>query len=49
MSEYLDVVLDRIEVRFDEETNEHLLNSMFSTGLVGDVVEYNDAENKGAR
>jgi len=41
-------VLDRIDVRLDEETNEHLLDSVLSTDLVNDVVEFNGAENKGA-
>jgi len=38
--EYLDGLLDRIEVRLDKKTNDHILTVFFRMGLVGDRIEY---------
>ena len=46
--EYLEGVLNRIEVRLDAETNDHQLDIIFKMGLVGDAVEYADDDDKGA-
>jgi hypothetical protein len=37
--EYLEGVLNRIEVRLDAETNDHHLDITFKMGLVGDGIE----------
>jgi DNA invertase Pin-like site-specific DNA recombinase len=44
--EYLDGILDRIEVVLDKETNDHHLDITFAMGLVGDGIEYHDPKNK---
>ena len=44
--EYLEGIVDRIEVRLDQETNDHQLKIKFKIGLVGDGIEYNDPKNK---
>ena len=46
--EYLEGILDRIEVRLDKETNDHELEIIFQIGLVGDGIEYVDADDKSA-
>lgn len=46
--EYLEGILDRIEVRLDKETNDHELEIIFQMGLVGDGIEYVDADDKSA-
>lgn len=46
--EYLDGILERIEVSLDKETNDHHLDLTFSMGLVGDGIEYQDPKNKSA-
>ena len=46
--EYLDGVIDRIEVRLDQETRDHHLDIIFRLPLVGDGVEYVDKNNKSA-
>ena len=44
--EYLEGVLDRIEVRLNTETNDHHLKIKFKMGLVGDGIEYADPKIK---
>ena len=46
--EYLEGVLNRIEVRLDTETNDHQLDIVFKMGLVGDNIEYEDDDDKDA-
>lgn len=46
--EYLDGIIDRIEVRLDQETKDHHLDIIFRLPLVGDGVEYVDKNNKSA-
>jgi DNA invertase Pin-like site-specific DNA recombinase len=46
--EYLEGLLDRIEVRLDNKTNDHTLKVFFRMGLVGDGIEYVDPNRKGA-
>ena len=46
--EYLEGVLNRIEVRLDAETNDHHLDLTFKMGLVGDDIEYENDDDKGA-
>ena len=46
--EYLDGIIDRIEVRLDQETRDHQLDIIFRLPLVGDGVEYVDKNNKSA-
>ena len=46
--EYLEGVLNRIEVWLDAETNDHHLDITFKMGLVGDGIEYQDDDDKGA-
>ena len=36
--------MDRIEVRLEKETNDHLLTVYFQLGLVGDGIEYTDTD-----
>ena len=44
--EYLDGLLDHIEVRLDKKTNDHILTVFFRMGLVGDGIEYSNLRNK---
>ena len=44
--EYLEGVLDKIEVRLDKNTNDHQLDITFKMGLVGDAIEYEDDDDK---
>ena len=46
--EYLEGVLEKIEVRLDTETNDHLLNIVFKMGLVGDGIECENTQDKSA-
>ena len=46
--EYLDGIIDRIEVRLDQETKDHHLDIIFRLPLVGDGIEYVDKNNKSA-
>jgi DNA invertase Pin-like site-specific DNA recombinase len=46
--EYLEGILQRIEVVLDKETNDHHLDITFSMGLVGDGMEYQDPKDKSA-
>ena len=46
--EYLEGIVDRIEVRLDDETNDHHLKITFKMGLVGDGIEYADPNDRGA-
>ena len=46
--EYLEGILQRIEVILDKETNDHHLDITFSMGLVGDGIEYQDPKDKSA-
>jgi len=46
--EYLEGILQRIEVVLDKETNDHHLDITFAMGLVGDDIEYQDPTDKGA-
>ena len=46
--EYLEGLLDRIEVGLDNKTNDHTLKVFFRMGLVGDGIEYVDPNRKGA-
>lgn len=45
--EYLEGLLDRIEVRLDKETNDHHLTINFQMGLVNDGIKYTKTD-KGA-
>jgi hypothetical protein len=45
--EYLEGLLDRIEVRLDKETNDHQLKVFFLLGLVGDGIEYEKPRRSG--
>jgi DNA invertase Pin-like site-specific DNA recombinase len=42
--EYFHRFVDRIEVRLEKETNDHLLTVYFQLGLVGDGIEYTDTD-----
>jgi hypothetical protein len=44
--EYLMGILDRIEVQYDSDKKEHILDIKFKLPLVGDSVEYQDIKNK---
>ena len=44
--EYLQGLLDKIEVRLDKETNDHILTVYFRMGLVGDGIEYINPSSK---
>ena len=44
--EYLEGLLDRIEVRLDNKTNDHTLKVFFRMGLVGDGIEYVNPSSK---
>jgi hypothetical protein len=44
--EYLEGILQRIDVSLDKETNDHHLDLTFNLGLVGDGIEYKDPEKK---
>ena len=46
--EYLEGLLDRVEVRLDKKTNDHTLKAYFHMGLVGDGIEYVDPKRKSA-
>ena len=46
--EYLEGLLDRIEVRLDKKTNNHTLKVFFRLGLVGDGIEYVDPKRRSA-
>ena len=46
--EYLEGLLDRVEVRLDKKTNDHTLKTFFHMGLVGDGIEYIDPKRKSA-
>jgi len=46
--EYLEGLLDRVEVRLDKKTNDHTLKVYFHMGLVGDGIEYVDPKRKSA-
>ena len=46
--EYLEGLLDRIEVRLDKKTNNHTLKVFFRLGLVGDAIEYVDPNRRSA-
>ena len=46
--EYLDGIIDRIEVRLDQETKDHHLDIFLRLPLVGDGIEYVDKNNKSA-
>ena len=46
--EYLDGIIDRTEVRLDQETKDHHLDIVFRLPLVGDGIEYVDKDNKSA-
>ena len=40
-------LLDRVEVRLDNKTNDHTLKVFFRMGLVGDGIEYDEPKRKG--
>jgi len=44
--EYLQGLLDRIEVELDKDTNDHTLKVFFRMGLVGDGIEYVNPSSK---
>ena len=44
--EYLMGILDRIEVQYDSDKKEHILDIKFKLPLVGDSIEYQDIKNK---
>ena len=44
--EYLEGILERVDVVLDKETNDHHLDLTFSMGLVDDGIEYTDPKNK---
>ena len=44
--EYLDVIIDRIEVKLDKETKDHHLDIVFRLPLVDDGIEYEDENSK---
>lgn len=46
--EYLDGIIDGIEVRLDQKTKDHHLDIVFRLPLVGDGIEYVDMNNKSA-
>jgi len=46
--EYLEGLLDRVEVRLDKKTNDHTLKTFFHMGLVGDGIEYVDPNRRSA-
>ena len=46
--EYLEGIVDRINVSLDKTTKDHHLDIVFRLPLVGDDIEYKDAKNKSA-
>jgi len=44
--DYLTGILDRIEVQYDSDKKEHILDIKFKLPLVGDGIEYQDKKNK---
>ena len=46
--EYLEGIVDRIDVRLDKETNDHHLDVVFRLRLVDDGIQYLDENNKSA-
>lgn len=46
--EYLEGILEPIEVVLDKETNDHHLDITFTMGLIGDGIEYQDPKDKSA-
>ena len=44
--EYLEGLLEKIEVRLDKDTNDHHLEIIFKMGLVNDRIEYADRKRK---
>jgi hypothetical protein len=46
--EYREGIVRRVDVSLDKETNDHHLNLTFNLGLLGDGVDYNNQNDKGA-
>ena len=46
--EYLEGIVDRINVSLDQTTKDHQLDILFRLPLVGDSIEYRDADDKSA-